>query len=220
LNGLRSATGTAAGPTASGLHALGAGDMLRGYRRGEFSPLEVMQSVLAHIDRWEPRLCATYLLRPEQALQQARASTGRWQQGAPCGPLDGVPVTIKENLATAGDPMPAGTAASRLPLAAQDAPAPARLREAGAIMVSKTTMPDYGMLSSGLSSFHQLSRNPAAPAPAPVRLRRQATARCMSAPTLAAPCGCLPAGAVSSRSSPAMAASRSTRPTPAVPPAP
>ena len=160
MTGLRSATGTAAGPTASGLHALGAGDMLRGYRRGEFSPLEVMQSVLAHIDRWEPRLCATYLLRPEQALQQARASTGRWQQGAPCGPLDGVPVTIQENLATAGDPMPAGTAASRLPLAAQDAPAPARLREAGAIMVSKTTMPDYGMLSSGLSSFHQLSRNP------------------------------------------------------------
>jgi aspartyl-tRNA(Asn)/glutamyl-tRNA(Gln) amidotransferase subunit A len=160
LNGLRSATGTEAGPGTSGLHALGAGDMLQGYRRGEFSPLEVMQSVLAHIDRWEPRLCATYLLRPEQALEQARASTERWRRGAPCGPLDGVPVTIKENLATAGDPMPAGTAASRLPLATQDAPPPARLREAGAIMVTKTTMPDYGMLSSGLSSFHHLSRNP------------------------------------------------------------
>jgi len=142
------------------LHALGAGDLLQGYRRRDFSPLEVMHSVLAHIDRWEPDLCATYLLRPEQALTQARASTERWHRGAPCGPLDGVPVTIKENIATAGDPMPAGTAASKLPLAERDAPPAARLHEAGAIMVSKTTMPDYGMLSSGLSSFHQLSRNP------------------------------------------------------------
>jgi Asp-tRNA(Asn)/Glu-tRNA(Gln) amidotransferase A subunit family amidase len=69
-------------------------------------------------------------------------------------------VTIKENIATAGDPMPSGTAASKLPLAHRDAPPAARLHEAGAIMVTKTTMPDYGMLSSGLSSFHPLARNP------------------------------------------------------------
>ena len=44
--------------------------------------------------------------------------------------------------------------------AAEDAPPAARLREAGAIIFAKTTMPDYGMLSSGLSSFHPLARNP------------------------------------------------------------
>ena len=69
-------------------------------------------------------------------------------------------VTLKENIATRGDPTPLGTAATHLVAAADDAPPAARLREAGAVMVCKTTMPDYGMLSSGLSSFHPLSRNP------------------------------------------------------------
>ncbi len=142
------------------LHELSAGALLAGYKGRAFSPVEVMRSVLAQIERWEPLLCATYLLRPGQAMEQARASEARWLRGEPCGVLDGVPTTIKENLATRGDPLPAGTAASRLMPAEQDAPPAARLREAGAIMVSKTTMPDYGMLSSGLSSFHPLARNP------------------------------------------------------------
>ena len=142
------------------LHQLSAIELIAGYRSRAFSPLEVTQAVIAHIERWEPRLQATYLYRPEQALEQARASTARWQRGAPCGQLDGVPGTLKENIATQGDPMPAGTAASLAPLATQDAPPAARLREAGLVLVSKTTMPDYGMLSSGLSSFHRLARNP------------------------------------------------------------
>ncbi|MFZ4481554.1 MAG: amidase, partial [Rhodoferax sp.] len=93
-------------------------------------------------------------------LQQARASEARWQHGKPRGALDGVPVTIKENIATRGDPLPLGTLASDLTPAGASAPPAERLFEAGAVMVCKTTMPDYGMLSSGLSSFHPLSRNP------------------------------------------------------------
>ena len=142
------------------LHALDATELLAGYRSRSFSPVEVMRAVLARVQRWEPQLCATYLLRPEQALANAAASETRWLRGAPIGILDGVPVTIKENIATEGDPMPAGTAASRLTPSLQDAPPAARLREAGALVFSKTTMPDYGMLSSGLSSFHKLARNP------------------------------------------------------------
>ena len=76
------------------------------------------------------------------------------------GSLDGVPVTIKDNIATKGVPVPLGAASSKLVPAAVDAPPAARLREAGAVIFSKTTMPDYGMLSSGLSSFHPLTRNP------------------------------------------------------------
>jgi Asp-tRNA(Asn)/Glu-tRNA(Gln) amidotransferase A subunit family amidase len=105
-------------------------------------------------------LHASYLLRPELALAQARTSEARWQRGEPLGPLDGVPVTIKDNIATLGDPVPLGTAATDLTLAAADAPPSARLKEAGAVLVCKTTMPDYGMLSSGLSTFHALARNP------------------------------------------------------------
>ena len=142
------------------LHDLPAPDLLAAYRQRTLSPVEVTQAVLAHMERWEPHIRATYLLRPEHALAQARQSEARWQRGEPQGLLDGVPVTIKENIATQGDPTPLGTAAVPLVPAAADAPPAARLREAGAVMVAKTTMPDYGMLSSGLSSFHPLSRNP------------------------------------------------------------
>lgn len=144
----------------SALHDLPAQDLLAAYRQRTLSPVEVTQAVLAHMARWEPHIRATYLLRPEHALAQARASEARWLRGEPQGLLDGVPVTIKENIATQGDPTPLGTAAVPLVPAAADAPPAARLREAGAVMVAKTTMPDYGMLSSGLSSFHPLSRNP------------------------------------------------------------
>ena len=142
------------------LHDLPAHDLLAAYRQRTLSPVEVTQAVLAHIERWEPHIKATYLLRPEQALAQAQASEQRWQRGAPLGPLDGVPTTVKENIATQGDPVPLGTAAVTLVPAAADAPPAARLRESGAVLVAKTTMPDYGMLSSGLSSFHALARNP------------------------------------------------------------
>ncbi len=142
------------------LHDLPAPDLLAAYRQRTLSPVEVTQAVLAHMERWEPHIRATYLLRPEHALAQARQSEARWLRGEPLGLLDGVPVTIKENIATQGDPTPLGTAAVALVPAAADAPPAARLREAGAVMVAKTTMPDYGMLSSGLSSFHPLSRNP------------------------------------------------------------
>jgi aspartyl-tRNA(Asn)/glutamyl-tRNA(Gln) amidotransferase subunit A len=71
-----------------------------------------------------------------------------------------VPVTIKENIATKGVPVPLGAASNKLLPATVDAPPAARLREAHAVIYSKTTMPDFGMLSSGLSSFHPLTRNP------------------------------------------------------------
>ena len=142
------------------LHTLSAHELLRAYRSHELSPVAVTQSVLQHIEKWEPHIHATYLLRPDAALAQAKASEARWQKGTPCGDLDGVPVTIKDNIATLGDPTPVGTAASDMTPAQADAPPAARLREAGAVFICKTTMPDYGMLSSGLSTFHPLARNP------------------------------------------------------------
>ena len=134
--------------------------LLEAYRSGALSPLEAMRSVLDRVARFEPHISATYLLSPERALAEAKASEERWRRGEPIGPLDGVPATVKDNIATKGDPIPVGTAASDMTPAAADAPPAARLREAGAILFAKTTMPDYGMLSSGLSSFHKLARNP------------------------------------------------------------
>jgi aspartyl-tRNA(Asn)/glutamyl-tRNA(Gln) amidotransferase subunit A len=142
------------------LHDLSALDLIAGFRARQFSPSEVLEDVLAHIEVWEPHIKALYAFDPEGARAVARASTERWQQGQPIGLLDGVPVTIKDNIATKGVPIPLGTAATPLTPAAADAPPAARLREAGAVIFSKTTMPDFGMLSSGLSSFHPLTRNP------------------------------------------------------------
>ena len=145
-------------PTA--LHDLSAVDLLAGYRAKDFSPSEVLDDVFAHIARWEPHIHALYAFDPEAAHAAARISTLRWQRGEPHGALDGVPTTVKENIATKGVAIPLGTAATTLVPATVDAPPAARLREAGAVIFSKTTMPDYGMLSSGASSFHALTRNP------------------------------------------------------------
>ena len=116
--------------------------------------------MLSHVAVWEPHIKALYAFDPDGARATAKASTERWQKSEPIGPLDGVPATIKENIATKGVPVPLGAASVKQVPAAVDAPPAARLREAGAVIFSKTTMPDYGMLSSGLSSFHPLTRNP------------------------------------------------------------
>src|SRR4051794_11418524 len=142
------------------LHDLSAVDLIAGFRGKQFSPSEVLEDVLAHIGRWEPHIKALYAFDPEGARTSAKASTERWQKGEPAGLLDGVPTTIKDNIATKGVPVPLGAVSNPLTPAAADAPPAARLREAGAGIFAKTTMPDYGMVSSGLSSFHPLTRNP------------------------------------------------------------
>jgi len=138
---------------------LSAVDMLRAFRSRELSPVEVTEAVIQRIELWEPSLKALYAYDPDGARATAKASEGRWRRGEALA-LDGVPCTIKENIGTKGTAVPLGTAAMELSPAATDAPPAQRLREAGCVILAKTTMPDYGMLSSGLSSFHELARNP------------------------------------------------------------
>ncbi|HWD82044.1 MAG TPA: amidase [Kribbella sp.] len=138
---------------------LTATELLAKYRDGSVSPVEVISDVLDRVAALEPQLCALYALDPDGARAAAHESEQRWRDGT-AGALDGVPVTIKENIATRGTPVPQGTAATTLVPAASDAPAAARLRAAGAVIFSKTSMPEYGMLSSGVSTFHRLTRNP------------------------------------------------------------
>ena len=139
---------------------LSGGDMVAHFRARDLSPVEVLEAVHRRVERLEPSLHALWAADPDAAREAARASEQRWARGEPAGPVDGVPVTVKENLASRGVPVPVGTAATVLVPAEVDSPPVARLREAGAVLLAKTTMPDYGMLSSGLSSFHQLARNP------------------------------------------------------------
>ncbi|UMP02758.1 amidase [Amycolatopsis sp. EV170708-02-1] len=135
-------------------------ELIAQYRAGTVSPVEVTEAVLARIEAREPELHALYAYDPSGAREDAKASESRWHAGEPLGPIDGVPLTLKENIATRGTPVPLGTAATSLTPAPEDAPAGARVRESGGVLLGKTTMPDYGMLTSGLSSFHTASRNP------------------------------------------------------------
>jgi aspartyl-tRNA(Asn)/glutamyl-tRNA(Gln) amidotransferase subunit A len=143
------------------IHQRSAAQLAQAYSLGELSPLEVARASLERIESWEPRINAIYRVHRDAALEQARASEARWRQRRPLSPIDGVPVTIKENIYTQGDPAPIGTLANaNAPVQAADAPAAARVREAGCVILGKTTMPDFGMLSSGLSSLHGVTRNP------------------------------------------------------------
>ena len=144
----------------SRLFELSATELLGRYRARTLSPVDVVKAVLGRIDQWEPQIRATYGLDAQAALASAAASEQRWARGEPLGDLDGVPITLKENIATRGMPKPLGSAATELAPAPVDAPAAARVREAGAVIVTKTTMPDFGFLGAAPSSFHPLTRNP------------------------------------------------------------
>lgn len=143
------------------IHDLTARELAAAYARHQLSPVEVTRAALERIAAWEPRINAMYRVNAEQALAAASAAEARWRRREPRSPLDGVPITLKENIHTRGDPAPIGTRANDdAPAQPADAPPAARVREAGCVILGKSTMPDYGMLSSGLSSLHGITRNP------------------------------------------------------------
>ncbi len=142
------------------LHNLTAAELSDAFAKRSLSPVEAAQAAFARMDLWEPHVNAMYLIHRDSALAAASASEARWKAGAPLSPLDGVSITIKENIYTRGDPAPLGAACMPLDPKPADAPPAARAREAGLVILGKTTMPDFGMLSSGMSSFHGITRNP------------------------------------------------------------
>lgn len=139
-------------------------ELTAAYAAGSLSPVEATHAALARIEAWEPTIHAMYRIHREAAIESARGAQARWRAGAPRSPIDGVPITLKENLYTAGDPAPIGCASFEPVAKTVDSPVAARVRESGAVLLGKTTMPDMGMLSSGRSSFHGTTRNPWNPA--------------------------------------------------------
>jgi Asp-tRNA(Asn)/Glu-tRNA(Gln) amidotransferase A subunit family amidase len=147
------------------LHDLSAAELVAAYGTRELSPVEATRAALARIEACDRTLNAMYLVLAERALAEAAESEARWAEGRPRSPLDGVPITLKDNIATAGTPTPVGTRAlDASVICGVDSPPAARLREAGTVLLGKTTMPDFGMLASGLSGFHGVTRNPWNPA--------------------------------------------------------
>src|SRR6266567_2341487 len=125
-------------------------DLVELYRGKTLSPVEVAQALFTRLDRLQASLNAFCVIDREGALEAARASEQRWMDGKPLGPLDGVPVTIKDLVLMRGFPTLRG---SKLVDPAQDwsedGPAVARLREAGAVILGKTTTPEFGWKAIG-----------------------------------------------------------------------
>ncbi|GGX89667.1 amidase [Streptomyces fructofermentans] len=135
--------------------------LVEGYRKGEFSPVEVTRAALRRAEEGGAAVNAFVRLSPEEALAQAAESAERWRRGEPAGLLDGVPVTVKDILLMRGGPTLRG---SRTVAAEgrwdEDAPSVARLREHGAVFLGRTTTPEFGWKGVTDSPLTGITRNP------------------------------------------------------------
>ncbi|MGH6683537.1 MAG: amidase [Pseudolabrys sp.] len=134
-------------------------NLSRAYRRGELSPVEVARDCLARIDT-HASLNAFMPLEPERTLADARESEKRWRTGSPLGPIDGIPASIKDNVWAKDWPTRRGSKTSDPAVAQDDAPAVARLREQGAVILGKTCMPEHGWIGVCHSPLTGITRNP------------------------------------------------------------
>ena len=143
------------------LSALTAAELAAGYRSGAFTPIDATRSVLDAIEEHDPALNAFVRVDADGALAQAAASTERWRAERPLGPADGTPTSIKDILWTQGLPTVRGTwlidEAGPWP---DDAPAVARLRAAGAVLIGKTTTPEFAWKGVTDSIRHGSTGNP------------------------------------------------------------
>jgi len=146
---------------------LDAAALTAAYAAGQLTPLDMAERVLPLIEGPLAALNAVASHDPEAVRAEAALSTARWQKGAPLGPLDGVPISFKDSFHMRGLPRWHGTACHPGTRSPADALPVERARAAGMIPVCKTTMPDFAMVMSGLSSQHGTIRNAWDPAMSP-----------------------------------------------------
>jgi aspartyl-tRNA(Asn)/glutamyl-tRNA(Gln) amidotransferase subunit A len=131
------------------------------FRRKEISPVDLVQDCFARIERFNPTVNALCHVDREGALSVARAAEARWCTGSPAGALDGIPVTIKDLTLTLGMPTRRGSATSSADGPWDvDAPLAGRMREAGAVILGKTTSPEFGWKGVTDNPLHGITRNP------------------------------------------------------------
>ena len=140
--------------------ALSATELIRLYGARALSPVEVAQAVLARIDRFNAQVNAFAFLDAEDVLEQAQDSEARWMRGEPRGLLDGVPATVKDNILARGWPTRKGSLTTDDAPAPDDGPSVASLRAHGAVLLGKTTMPEFGWKGLGDSPLTGVTRNP------------------------------------------------------------
>jgi aspartyl-tRNA(Asn)/glutamyl-tRNA(Gln) amidotransferase subunit A len=137
-----------------------AAELARGYRGGDLSPVEVARQALEQAEREQPRLNAFITLLPDAALEAARQSEARYRQGQPLGPLDGVPVALKDLVHMAGVRTTAASKVLDDYVATEDADIARRLQAGGAILFGKTNLHEFAFGPSGDVSHYGPTRNP------------------------------------------------------------
>ncbi|MCW5978161.1 MAG: amidase [Bryobacteraceae bacterium] len=146
-----------------GFRFRGVRDYQSAYREGAASPEQVAERAIAAIassDRPPTPLRAFIACQADDVLSQARESTRRWKAGKPLGPLDGVPIAIKDEIDMAPYPTTAGTRFLGRAPAQTDSTVVARLRSAGALLLGKANMHEIGILPDGLNPHYGPVRNP------------------------------------------------------------
>ena len=138
-----------------------ANELLNAYSNKTMSPVEATKAILDHIKNYDKKLNSFRLVDEEKALESARASEERWSIGTPAGLVDGVPTTIKDLVATKGWSTRRGslTTNDKGPWK-EDAPLVARLRSNGAVLLGKTTTPEFGWKGVTDSPLTGITRNP------------------------------------------------------------
>jgi aspartyl-tRNA(Asn)/glutamyl-tRNA(Gln) amidotransferase subunit A len=140
---------------------LAAHELADAYREEALDPVDVVSHQFRRLEKLEPSLNAFVFTRFEAAMDEARESRARWIQGAPRSPLEGVPVSVKDIVLMAGHPTGSGSATTDPDQAwDEDAPAVARLREAGAVILGKTTTSEFGWKGITDNPATGISRNP------------------------------------------------------------
>ena len=143
------------------INFLSATELVAAYRAGRLSPVEVVLHTYTRLERIEPKINAFCVVAErDDLLRLARESETRWRAKAPCGELDGVPVSVKDAIIARGWPTLRGSRTAPREPGTEDAPAVARLREAGALILGKTTTPEFGWTGVTHSPLSGVTRNP------------------------------------------------------------
>lgn len=140
--------------------------LLAGFADGSLDAEAVMAETLSRIDSLDPVLNA-YSARSDSAMGNARDAAARWRSGDPAGPLDGLPVIIKDNLVSAGLPAAWGNAELARRVCDRDETPVARLRKAGAIVLGKGNTPEFAVEGYTDNLTFGVTRNPFDPALTP-----------------------------------------------------
>ncbi len=140
--------------------------LLDGFRNGRADPLAVAEAHIERIERIDPCLNA-FSARATDVLELARAARDRYAAGTPAGPLDGVPVIIKDNLVSAGLPAAWGNAELGRRVPEHDELPVAALRKAGAIILGKGNTPEFAVEGYTGNTTFGVTRNPFDPALTP-----------------------------------------------------